>query len=389
MWLPKDREGSVLNIFDGSSTKSDAQDAILEATKHWSADSSPDILFVFHSTTQNPQDIASNLYKRFPHALIVGCTTAGEWLAGQHKNNELVLLGITSPNIRWSMSVLQNLDLPATEGAKKTCHELLQQLGIKWADLHVEKHFCLSFFDGMSNQEEPIIAAMSNELGDIPLLGGSAGDNLKFEGTYVIANGNAYQNTAVFILAESEIPFRAIKHQHFIPGDADVVITKADVKKRLVYRLDGIPAAQRYAQLLGLDVKELTPQIFSNHPLIYPYGNECYVRAIRQVYESDSLEFGCAIEEGMVLNLCKHQDMALEYDKLMLELKQDMGDIRLLLICNCIYRALEGEVDINQLLAEKTNAITDHMIGFDTYGEQWQGLHINQTFVALALLGSK
>jgi len=133
----------VLNIFDGSSAKSDAQDAILEATKHWGDDSSPDILFVFHSITQNPHDIASGLYKRFPKTLIVGCTTAGEWLAGQHKNNELVLLGITSPDICWGISVLQSLNLPATDSAKKTCDELLKQLDIKWADLHSEKHFCL------------------------------------------------------------------------------------------------------------------------------------------------------------------------------------------------------------------------------------------------------
>ncbi|MBN4082173.1 FIST C-terminal domain-containing protein, partial [Mariprofundus ferrooxydans] len=262
-------------------------------------------------------------------------------------------------------------------------------LDIKWADLHSEKHFCLSFFDAMSNQEESIIAAMANELGDIPLLGGSAGDDLKFENTYVIANGNAYQNAAVFVLAESKIPFCAIKHQHFVPGDIDVIITKANVKNRLVYRLNGMPAAQRYAQLLGLDVKDLTPQIFSDNPLIYPYENECYVRAIRQVCKDDALEFGCAIEEGMVLNLCKHQDMLLEYDKLMANVKQNMGDISLLLICNCIYRALEGKsTNINQLLAEKTSAITEHMIGFDTYGEQWQGLHVNQTLVAL-VLGSK
>jgi len=376
----------VLKIFDGSSAKSDAQDAILEATKHWGADSSPDILFVFHAITQNPHDIASALYKHFPNTLVVGCTTAGEWLAGQHKHHELVLLGITSPDIRWSMSVLQNLDLPATESAKKTCHELLQQLDIKWADLHAKKHFCLSFFDGLSNQEEPIIAAMANELGDIPLLGGSAGDDLKFKDTYVIANGKAYQNAAVFILAESKVPFCAIKHQHFVLGDVDVVITKADVKKRLVYHLDGMPEAQRYAQLLGLNVDELTSQVFSDNPLMYPYNHECYVRSIGQVCEDDALEFWCAIEEGMVLNLCKHQGMLLEYDKLMAELKQSMGKIKLLLVFNCIYRALEGkEGNMNQCLAKKTAPIADYVIGFDTYGEQWQGLHVNQTLVALAL----
>jgi len=378
-----------MQVFEGSSDKSDAYDAVCEATHHWDESLSPDILFVFHSSRQNPHTVATTLSKRFPNTMIVGCTTAGEWISGQHKNNALVLSGLITPAIRWGMSIIEDLnDLPANS-TKTACDALLQQLNINHNELNPKKHFCLSFFDGLSMREEPIIAAMAKQLGDIPLFGGSAGDDLKFDHTFVIANGKAYQNAALFILAESNIPFHAIKHQHYTPGDMDVVITKADVEKRLVYRLDGMPAAERYAQLLGLEVEALTPQIFSDNPLTYPYGDDCYMRALRQVCDDNSLEFGCAIEEGMVLNLCEHQDMVAEYDKLMANISRQIGKADLLLICNCIYRALEGSgTNANQLLADKTMATSDHMIGFDTYGEQWQGLHVNQTLVALAL-GSK
>jgi len=377
-----------MNILEGSSDNGDASAAICEAIASWEQDFSPDILFVFHSSVQSSHAVAAHLAERFPNTLIVGCSTAGEWLTGQHKNNALVLSGITTPDIRWAVSVLEDLHASPQASAKAVCTELVQQLDICWSDLNAQDYFCLSFFDGMSKREEPVIAAMASELGDIPLLGGSAGDDLKFEHAFVIANGKAYQNAAVFILAQSNIPFLAIKHQHYIPGDNDVVITKANVADRVVNRLDGMPAAQRYAQLLGMDVEDLTPQIFSDNPLTYPYGNECYVRALRRVCDDDSLEFGCAIEEGMVLNLCEHQDMLTEYDKLMSGLKQGMGEIQLLLVFNCIYRALEGkDADMNQLLAEKTCKLAEHMIGFDTYGEQWHGLHVNQTLVALALGG--
>ncbi|MDX8389681.1 MAG: FIST N-terminal domain-containing protein [Mariprofundaceae bacterium] len=373
-------------ILEGSSDKSDTLEAISEATQHWPDDSALDMLFVFHSSVQDSHIVAANLSERFPNTSIVGCTTAGEWLTGQHKNSSLVLSGISTEGIRWSVSVLENLDANPVDSVKIACAELMQQLGIEWSDLNSKDYFCLSFFDGLSKREEPVIAAMAAELGDVPLLGGSAGDDLKFDQAYVIANGKAYQHAAVFILAESKIPFRAIKHEHYVPGDVDVVITKADVAKRLVYRLDGIPAAQRYAQLLGVEVSELTPPLFSDNPLTYPYGNECYMRALRRVCEDDSLEFGCAVEEGMVLNLCEHQNMVEEYDKLIADFDRNVGKAKLLLVCNCIYRALEGiDDDMNQLLAEKTGALADHMIGFDTYGEQWQGLHVNQTLVALAL----
>ncbi|MDQ6967461.1 MAG: FIST C-terminal domain-containing protein, partial [Mariprofundaceae bacterium] len=106
----------------------------------------------------------------------------------------------------------------------------------------------------------------------------------------------------------------------------------------------------------------------------------------QSVCEGDGLEFACAIEEGMVLNLCEHRNMVAEYDKLIADLNQKMGKAKLLLVWNCLYRALEGaDADMNQLLAEKSSALANHMVGFDTYGEQWQGVHINQTLVALAL----
>jgi len=381
-----------MQIFEGVSNKQDADEAVREAVGQFGQDNQqgaapiPDILFVFHSSHQDAHGVVGGLAARFPDTLIVGCTTAGEWLTGQHKTRSLAILGLCSKAIRWSVAVLRDLHANPDESARDICSELMRQLDVTWRDLNPETYFCLSFFDGLSKREEPVIAAMANALGDIPLMGGSAGDDLKFDAAYVFANGKAYRDAAVFILAESQIPFRPIKHQHYVPGAVDTVITKADMAKRLVYRLDGMPAARRYAELLGVEVEELKPQVFSKNPLMYFYGGECYVRALRRVCEDGALEFGCAIEEGMVLNLCEHQNLASEYDKLLAESGQAVGKIKLLIVCNCIYRALEADADdLNQRLAEKTSQFAEHIIGFDTYGEQWHGLHMNQTLVALAL----
>jgi len=377
-----------MHIMEGSSDDTDAVKAVIEAVEDWPEDTNrqPDMIFVFHSTAQSPDIVAACLAERFPDALIAGCTTAGEWRTKQHQNGTLVLLGISTDSIRWGVSVLDRFNCPPAKAVQAVCTDLTQQLGIEWSDLHPDDYFCLSFFDGMSKQEETFIAAMSSELGNIPLLGGSAGDDQQFEKTYVIANGKAYENAAVFVLAETKIPFHTLKHQHFIPGEATVVITRANVAERVVYHLDGIPAADRYAQLLGLKLEELEPQVFSKYPLIYSYGGECYVRSVQQIGKDGSLVFYCAIEEGMVLNLCEHQDMLDEFDKAMKKLVQNTGKVRLLFVCNCILRDVEARgANLTQLLVTKANKVADNIIGFDTYGEQWQGLHINQTMVALAL----
>ncbi len=222
-----------MQILEGSSDKNNAHDAVCEAIEPWADDVSPDILFVFHSSQQNPHIVSATLTQRFPDSLIVGCTTAGEWLSGQHKNNALVLSALSTSDIRWSISLIEDLNKEASESAKKVCAELLQQLDLNKDELKPDKHFCLSFFDGLSAREEPIIAAMANELGHIPLLGGSAADDLKFEHTYIIANGKAYQHAALFILAESNAPFHAIKHQHYIATDI-ILPPKLDIKAEMV-----------------------------------------------------------------------------------------------------------------------------------------------------------
>ena len=48
---------------------------------------------------------------------------------------------------------------------------------------HTKSTFALCFIDGLSYAEEAVTSAIHWGLDDIPLLGGSAGDDLKFETT--------------------------------------------------------------------------------------------------------------------------------------------------------------------------------------------------------------
>jgi len=63
------------------------------------------------------------------------------------------------------------------------------------------------------------------------------------------------------------------------------------------------------AELGGSAADGLNAEVFSKHPLIYEHQQECYVRSISQVGENNALIFYSAIKEGMILNLCSHQDM--------------------------------------------------------------------------------
>jgi len=163
-------------------------------------------------------------------------------------------------------------------------------------------------------------------------------------------------------------------------------VTRVDPATRRVYEFDGYPALEAYARVLGLTPAEVTNEVTFMNPVTFRCNNEIYVRSIQKIEEDGSITFYCAVEEGMVLEVGGHREMETEFINTFSQLKSELGDIEFILGYNCILRALEAEQrELHDELGAILSATANHVIGFDTYGEQLNGLHINQTLVALAL----
>ncbi|MDX8408771.1 MAG: FIST N-terminal domain-containing protein [Mariprofundales bacterium] len=374
-----------MNVLNGMSQIEDEGAALDEATAAWPSQYAPNLILVFYAAGYDAGAIAATLSKRFPTALVVGASSYGQWLASDHYDKAIVLTAICSNAIRWSVAVAENIDKFDNSSALALSDGLLQSLGRSRAQLSPRHHFCISLIDGLCRCEEQVISAMAMVLDGVPIIGGSAADDLRFEETTVIANGSSYRNAALFLLAESEMPFVLSKHHHFSPTPHTMVITAADEEQRIVHALDGYPAATRYAQLLGIEVKDLSLNVFSCHPLIYQLRDGNYIRAIGNANDDGSLQLYTAIEEGMVLALGEPRDMKEAFSQALAALPQ----AELLLMFNCTLRAVESDMRglTDQLVGQAANQAT-HMVGFDTYGEQYDGLHMNQSAVML-LLGEK
>jgi hypothetical protein len=225
--------------------------------------------------------------------------------------------------------------------------------------------------------------ALQNELGKIPLIGGSAGDDLQFVDTQIFFGDKFYSNSAVLLLVMTTLPFKIFKTQHFLPTEMRMVVTAADVAERRVNEINGLPAAQEFARLLGVDVGDLTPSLFATSPVVVMIDNVCYVRSIQRANPDESLTFYCAIEEGLVLRLVHGMNMVENLRQAFADVDDSIGQPQLTLACDCILRKLEASQtgmseQINELL------LANHVVGFNTYGEQFQGIHVNQTFAAIA-----
>lgn len=375
-----------MQVLKGHSTKPNGREAVAEATEGWNVQTKLDLIIVFNSSAQDPNEVAAAFRERFGDTPFVGCTTAGEHLGDEHFTKALVCMGISSPGIRWAVSGTETLEGFDEETARRLSDDLFGQLGIQREEVNPQRQFCLLFVDGLSGKEELLCPLMADALEGMPLVGGSAGDDLKFERTYLYHGGKAHPSGAVFVLADSKVPFDIIKHQHYTTTTKRLVITKADVPARRVYEMDGVPALQAYAEALGKPISAITDDVTLSNPLTFVCNDEIYVRSVARIESDGSMVFFCAIEEGMVLSLGRHEDMTTALKRDVDGLAQRIKGADLLIGCNCILRALEAtKLAKHPSLSKILSDFAENMIGFDTYGEQLNGLHINQTFVGVAI----
>jgi hypothetical protein len=110
----------------------------------------------------------------------------------------------------------------------------------------------------------------------ISITGGSAGDDLRFTSTKVYYNGRFLPDAAVFTLFETTLPFYVFQTQHFSPTGKKLVITEIDPARRVVMEINAEPAAQEYADTLGIPMSELGPPVFSKYPVMLRLGDKWY-----------------------------------------------------------------------------------------------------------------
>ena len=133
-----------------------------------------------------------------------------------------------------------------------------------------------------------------------------------------------------------------------------------------------------------MEVDQLSPSVFALNPLAVKIGEEYYVRSIQKVNSDLSLTFYCAVENGIVLTHMKRGDLLENLTQQLDRIEKNIGEPELILGCDCFLRRLEAE---HLGIEAQASALLrkHHVIGFNTYGEQLEGMHINQTFTGVVI----
>ncbi len=368
----------------GDSKRTDAREAVAELDATLGLQTAA-LGVLFYSPSYDEEALVEELTKRQAAGPIVACTTAGEIGMDGYQDDSISGFSLTGDEFQVAIGVVDGLSDFSIEQAGEIATTLRADLGAQVESMKSSNCFVLLLVDGLSGAEEPLTFKLQQALGDIPLVGGSAGDRYDFKSTRIIANGKAASDRAVIVMVHTTRPFQIISEQAFHPTDRKVVITGADPGSRKISEINGITAAEGYAELLNLEgPDQLTAELFAERPLMLQLGGQWHVRSPQTVLEGGAIQTYCAVEEGNVLSVGECIDFAGSLRETLEAARSKIGEIQLLIACDCIQRRMRieshDELELASEIMREFNAI-----GFSTYGEQCGTVHMNQTLTAIAI----
>ncbi len=341
------------------------------------------VLF-FCSAAYDLQRLGEALESHFGGIDLIGCTSAGEITPHGYGRGCVSAVGFDHRSFSIASALIDEMERFSLIDAQQLVERLVKDCRANELASIKGHSFALTLLDGLSSREEVVLGALSAALGSIPHFGGSAGDDNQLSHTHVYYGGEFHTGAAVVVLFNTWLDFEVFSTHHIQPCAEKLVVTRADSASRRVYELNAAPAAQEYAELIGVPLAALDHRVFAAHPLAVRISEQYYVRSIQRVNEDLSLTFYCAVENGIVLTAMRPGPLLPNLETVFAGLRERLGPLLLTIGCDCFLRRLEIE---DQGGVEPVSAFLRNqpVIGFNTYGEQFNGMHINQTFTGVAI----
>jgi hypothetical protein len=337
----------------------------------------PRVVLYFASADYDSDTLSRQMRSAFPDACLAGCTTAGEIADGKMLRGSVTAMLLDGEVVADAAAVVvENL----SEGVD--LQDALQRLESHFhttpSNWDITEYVGLVLTDGLSGAEERLMEKLGDAT-DVMFVGGSAGDDLKFEKTHVFAGGQPYQNSAVLVLLRLKSGFEIVKTQSFRPLGRTLVATAVDELRRTVIEFNHQPAREAYAAALGVSPDEVASTFFE-HPLGLMVEGEPYVRSPQRL-DGDRIVFYCQIKEGMELEVLAATDIVADTRRAIDAQRAAPGGIRGVIDFQCILRTLQLR---QEQRCEQYGAIFEGLTaaGFSTYGEAYLG-HLNQTSTIL------
>ena len=340
------------------------------------ADFQPKLLLFFASSIyEHPQ---AALKEAFPDSEIIGSSSHSEYCNATFTNGSVSIMAIDSSSVEdVCVRVVENI------GTEPDLRDTLNEMhdyygGVEEILVNYERYVGIVLFESSAKVEEVFMDHLGT-VTDLLFVGGSSSVAENGQ-SLVYANNQSYSGAAVLAILKTVNGYDVLKTQSaHILSERKLLVTKSDVRNRILYEFDHRPCGEVYAEVLGVPQDEIQKYFVCN-PLGVVADGEIFVRTFDQVQDG-GITLHCGLPEGTEINVLqignivddtkKALDAAITYPH--------AGVINF----NCLYRTLEI---LNENQVEPYCELFGRYpsIGFSTSGEAFFG-HINETSTILII----
>ncbi|MGC6429549.1 MAG: FIST signal transduction protein [Jejuia sp.] len=332
-----------------------------------SIDINPNLFLLFISPEfPEAQAVLDTIKERFPKAIVMGCSTAGEISNVSVKDKTIALTAVALEKTRLKKVSFTIKDKNCSEPAGKDIAKALIE-----ADL---KHI-LILSDGLNVNGADLVNGLKQEAPNVTITGGLAADGADFNKTFVVDGDEILDKTVLGLgFYGDSLKVGCSSKGGWDSFGIDRLVTKSD--KNVLYELDGKPALEIYKSFLGSEAANLP-----SSGLLFPLSlrttedSKPVVRTILGVSEEDqSLTFAGNIPQGAYVRLMKANIDRLilgAEDSAHLAKKEIQEESQLAILISCVGRRLV----LKQLVEEEIEVVKDvvgerpSITGFYSYGE--------------------
>ncbi|MCR5607102.1 MAG: FIST C-terminal domain-containing protein [Treponema sp.] len=370
------------------SSRTNTEDAVLDIFNQLRSPAENYKVVIFFASSIYDFDLLSKKIKEhFPSSHVIGTSTSGEISPKGFSKNTLVVTTMSDSMTRISGVLIDDADkFPVIY--KKDIEDAASSIGIRFHSKGTNKDcFALTFINGLCNAEEAVLALINSIIDDkeFNIVGGSAGDDLKFKETYVSYNGEVVSHGAVILFFKTSHRFIIKKENIFVPTGKRLKITSVVSQTRTITSINNQNPKRSYATALGLSESEAENSILK-YPFGRVFGTEMFISSISSFQQNGNMNMYSRVLPNTEVEVLEPIDPIEEAKKTASEIRNEIKNPGFTLIVNCILRTIGFEKD-NMLnpISRVWNQYYPNYCGFSSYGEQINRLNSNQTFVVLVI----
>ena len=386
---------SVTQVAKGHTTLLNAREAgraLGQAIKAAMGDTPPDVAIVFASSVYAYQELLEAIHQECRPAVMVGCSSAGEFAGPQSANQSASILAISSRDMYFSASIGHGLTENPLEAARQCVAGLAGMQKIAFA-----YRTALVLTDALAGYVDELIDNINLACGGAyQLFGGGAGDDAKFHKTHVFYGTQAVENAVVMLEILSKKPLGIGAAHGWKPVGKLLRVTQAEGSR--VFSLNAMPLDEVFAEFAeqsGQTFDHNDPMPFFLNNVIGIQSNDGYRLRIPLILHDDgSVSFAAEIRIGATVRLmsassassCDAARIAAQAAKNAL----GTAEMACSLVFDCAATRLRLGPDFDdELSAVETTLGSQNYVGCNTYGQivrvqgQFSGFH-NCTAVVCA-----